>query len=105
MPPLLWMFVGGIIVTVGDIIFKFWAEQQSAYLFVAGILVYLTGTLFLIQSFRTTNIAVASMIFIIFNIIALTLVSWFYFDEKLSTLQLVGLVLALGSVALLELGK
>ena len=62
------------------------------------------GILFLAESFKYTNIAVASLIFTIFNIIILTIVSWIVFKEQLNTIQLLGLLLGLVAIGILELG-
>ncbi|MBS3092369.1 EamA family transporter, partial [Candidatus Pacearchaeota archaeon] len=62
----------------------------------------LIGLNFLAQSFKYKNIAVASVIFVIFNVVILAIVSWFYFKETLSIWQIMGIVLGLTSVILLE---
>jgi len=105
MPALLWCAVGGVILTVGDILFKFWVERPSPLLYVSGLALYLLGAVFLVQSYKSENIAVATVIFIVFNVVTLSIVSWLYFGERLSALQIGAVVLALGAIALLELGK
>jgi len=97
--------IGGIILTVGDIIFKSWVEKPHTGMYVLGLAVYLVGLMFLVQSFKFENIAVASTIFVILNITTLLLVSWFYFGEKISLLQFSGIALAFVAILLLELGK
>ena len=102
---LILLAIGGIILTVGDIIFKSWVEKPHTGMYVLGLAVYLIGLMFLVQTFKVENIAVASTIFVILNITTLLLVSWFYFDEKLSLVQLSGIALAFVAILLLELGK
>jgi multidrug transporter EmrE-like cation transporter len=100
--------IGGSLLTIGDIIFKFWVERSLPYvsfIYIGGFLVYMAGLIFLIESFKAENIAIASAIFILINIATLALVSWFYFDEKLSVLQIWGLALAIISIALMQLGR
>ena len=97
--------IGGIILTVGDIIFKSWVEKPHTGMYVLGLAVYLVGLMFLVQSFKFENIAVASTIFVILNITTLLLVSWFYFVEKISLLQFSCIALAFVAILLLELGK
>src|SRR3989338_6810274 len=70
--------IGGIILTVGDIIFKSWVEKPHTGMYVLGLAVYLVGLMFLVQSFKFENIAVASTIFVIFNITTLL-----FFKKKL----------------------
>jgi glucose uptake protein len=100
--PLALLFFGGVILTLGDIVAKQWVASNKNYLFLLVLFLYLFGLIFLVFSFKYKNIAVASLIFVIFNIITLTLVSWFYFNERLTPLELAGIVLGLVAVSLLE---
>lgn len=68
-----------------------------------GFAIYLVGLMFLAQSFKFKNIAVASTIFVIFNVVTLALVSWLYFKEELNPMQIGGMSLGIASVILLEL--
>ena len=102
---LILLAIGGIIITVGDIFFKSWVLKPQMWLYAVGLALYLIGLMFLVETFKVENIAVASTIFVILNITTLLLVSWFYFDEKLSLVQLSGIALAFVAILLLELGK
>ncbi|MFN4181307.1 MAG: SMR family transporter [Candidatus Paceibacteria bacterium] len=101
--PFILLFVGGSVLTIGDIIMKKWVSNQNWQTFLFGLLVYLIGLVFLGLSFKYKNIAVASTIFVIFNIITLLLVSWFYFKETINPLQLAGVGLGIMAIVLLEL--
>mgnify|MGYP001604770022 CR=1 FL=1 len=105
MPPLLILIFAGSILTLGDIIFKFYALSHKPLLYIYGLVLYIIGMLFLVQTFKTENIATASAIFVIANILTLSVVSWFYFNEQLSAVQIAGLLLAVCAILLLELGK
>ena len=105
MPAIVWLLLGGAILTAGDIVFKFWVEKPQQWLYAAGLAIYIVGLMFLVQSFKTQNIALASTVFVVFNVVTLALVSWFYFGEKLTPLAIAGVALALFSVGLLELNK
>ncbi len=102
--PLLLLFFGGVILTAGDIVAKQWVISNKNYLFFAVLFLYLIGLIFLIFSFKYKNIAIASLMFVIFNITTLTIFSWFYFNERLTTVEMVGIVLGLVAVSLLEYG-
>ncbi|MEI6627651.1 MAG: SMR family transporter [bacterium] len=104
MSALMWLLFGGSILTVGDIIFKFWANKSLTYLYITGLVIYVLGLMCLVQSFKSQNIAVASAIFVIVNVVTLSLVSYFYFKESLSVLQMVGIGVAFVSIMLMELG-
>ncbi len=105
---IIWLVLGGIALTIGDIIFKFWVEKTLPYLsiaYIGGLALYILGLIFLVESFKTQNIAVASAVFVLINISILAIVSWLYFGDKLSLVQILGLLLAGGAIILLELGK
>ena len=94
--------------TIGDIIFKFWVEKSLPYTsaeYIGGLGLYVIGLIFLVESFKTENIAVASAIFVLVNIVTLAIVSWLYFGDKLSLIQLIGLILAGTAIVLLEIGR
>lgn len=102
--PILILALGGIILTIGDIIMKKWVNTQSNVFYIIGIAVWIIGLLFLAESFKFKNIAVASLIFNIFNIVTLVAVSWLYFKEKLSGLELIGILLGIIAIIFLEIG-
>ena len=101
--PLILLFIGGLILTLGDILMKKWVILHQMSWYVWGLLLYFIALNFLAQSFRTENIAVASLILILVNVITLSIVNWLYFKEPLNSYQMVGMVLGLASVTLLEL--
>ncbi len=96
---------GGLILTIGDIVMKKWVTSGSRLFYIIGLTVYLAGLIFLAQSFKYKNIAVASVIFVIFNVVTLSLVSWFYFKEKLSPLELSGIALGIAAIIVMELAE
>jgi multidrug transporter EmrE-like cation transporter len=102
---LILLALGGIVLTAGDIFMKKWVVSNNIYLYIIGMIVYVVGLNFLAQSFKYKNIAVASVIFVLFNIITLSLVSYFYFKEKISGLEMLGMCLGLASIVLLELAE
>lgn len=95
--------IGGIILTLGDIFMKKWVSTKSYVFYFIGLAIYLVGLNFLAQSFKFKNIAVASVIFVIFNVVTLSIVSWFYFKETLSTMQIIGIILGITAIIFLEL--
>lgn len=99
------LFAGGVVLTFGDLIMKKWVDTGNRNLYLFGLTIYFLGLNFLAQSFKYKNIAVASIIFVIFNVITLLLVSWIVYKEKLTTFQILGVTLGLISVAILELSE
>lgn len=96
------LLLGGILLTVGDILMKNWTNSSKIWFYVIGMIFWILGLVFLAMSFKYKNIAVASIIFVLFNIITLALFSWLYFNEKLTALQMIGILLGLASVIILE---
>ncbi len=101
--PFILLFIGGSVLTIGDIVMKKWIVNNNVFLFIIGLIIYLIGLIFLAYSFKYKNIAVASTIFVIFNVITLTIVSWFYFKETLTPFQIIGIILGISSIIFLEI--
>ena len=97
------LLIGGIILTVGDILMKKWVNTNNYIFYIVGLIIYLIGLNFLAQSFKFKNIAVASVIFVIFNVVTLSIVSWLYFKETLSMLQIIGMVVGIAAIVILEI--
>jgi len=63
--PILLLFIGGVILTAGDLVMKKWVISPNLYLYISGLLIYLVGMMFLVKTYKYENIAVASLIFVI----------------------------------------
>lgn len=100
---LILVLIGGLILTVGDVLMKQWSINNNWLTFSIGLLIWTIGLVFLAFSFKTKNIAVASLIFSLSNVIFLTLLSWLYYKEPLTTYQIIGIFLGSGSIIFLEL--
>ncbi len=100
---LILVLIGGIILTAGDVLMKKWVGTNNYLFYVLGMLIYIIGLNFLVQSYKYKNIAVASLILVLFNVITLSIFSWLYFKETLSIAQIIGIILGLISVTVLEL--
>ena len=59
----------------------------------------------MVQLFKVENLAVANAIWAGLAIVGMTAISWLYFGEKLSPIQIVGMVLVIGGIVLLELPR
>ena len=103
MNPLVLLVIGGVTFTLGDLCMKKWIISDSNSFYILGIIIYLVGDNFLALSFKSKEIAVASVIFIVFNVVTLTIAGWFLFDEQLSAIKIFGMLLALAAVLVLEL--
>lgn len=99
---LLVLLVGGGLLTVGDVVFKYYALNPRISLYAIGLLIYLAGLVCLVESYKYSNIAVASAIFVMSNIVMLAIISWILFKEPLSPAQFVGIALSLAAIGILE---
>jgi multidrug transporter EmrE-like cation transporter len=82
---------------------KKWVESDNLSAFWLGMLIYMVAMALLADSFKQKNMAVASMIFVVFNIVKLAIAGHILFHEKLSLQQLIGISIGFVSIAILEL--
>lgn len=101
---LILLAVGGLFLTAGDLFMKKWVVSNNTWLFIVGLFVWLIGNCFLAFSFKYKNIAVATIIFVLINIITLLIFSYLYFKEKLGIFEIAGVVLGIVAIIMLELG-
>lgn len=83
---------------------KKWSVDGGSWLYAAGMALYLLGLNLLAFSFRYKDIAVASTLLIIFNILSLTAAGVFLFDETLSASKVTGLLLFTIAILCFEAG-
>jgi multidrug transporter EmrE-like cation transporter len=92
----------GLFYTAGDVAMKKWIDHPSIAPYLIGAALYIIGMNFLAFSYKYRNIAVATALCVIVNILTLTVVSWFLFKEPLSIKQMTGIALSIGAVIFLE---
>jgi len=102
MIPYVLMILCGAAYTVGDIAMKKWIMHPSLWPYLVGALMYLIGMNFLAFSYLYRNIAVATAVCVIINIVSLTIISWVFFKEPLTVRQLAGIAVSMIAVLLLE---
>ncbi|MFA5750642.1 MAG: hypothetical protein WC895_05535 [Candidatus Shapirobacteria bacterium] len=100
---LLLTLLGGIILTLGDIAMKEWVSSSKTFFFIIGLLVYLIALCLLAFSYKFEDIAVASILLVLFNVVSLLLANQFLFHKPTTSLHIVGIVIALIAVCVLEL--
>lgn len=100
--PLLLLVLGGTFITIGDIWMKKWSLEEGAVFYVFAMISYVIGLALFAMTLRSQNLAIASLILVTANNITLILVSYFYFKDKFTLLQVVGIILSLIAVVLLE---
>lgn len=103
--PLILVISAGVILTIGDIILKEWVGTTYKTFYWLGIALYLVSMNLLAHSYKYEDIAVASMVMVIFNVLTLTLVGYFIFKENITPYEISGIVLGIIALILLEFGK
>lgn len=99
---IIYIMAGAIFDTFGDILMKTWVINSSKANFIFGMVFYLIGLSFLAYSFTFKKIVVASVIFLILNVVLLSLVNWLYFSESLNSKELLAIAFGLIAVVLFE---
>ncbi len=103
MKTLLILFLGGIIITVGDLASGEWVKTNKKYFYALAFVFYIIGLNFLIYGYKFEEIAVASMTLEIFNVTTLTIAGRFLFKENISRLEIIGIIIGLIAVVILEI--
>lgn len=98
----LYVIFGSLALTLGDLFMKTWVDKNSYGNFSIGFACYIIGMLFLAFSFKYKNIAIASMMLVLFNIITLLIVSWFLLKEPISIKEGIGIMLGITAIIILE---
>jgi multidrug transporter EmrE-like cation transporter len=96
------MIACGVFLTAGDILMKIWVEGRQTRYYITGLILYIVGVNFLAFSYLYRNIAVATTLTNIFNILILTAVSWFWFKDKLTIQEMIGIAFAIVAIIILE---
>ena len=99
-----WVISGASIWTVGDIFIKQWVESDKLHLLVIGILIWIAGLLCLAESFKYKNMVIAGVLMVVVNAIMLAIVSWVFYKEQLTVLQIAGVIVGMVGLYLLEVG-
>ena len=86
----------------GDLLFKRWVVEGQASSLLWGLAIYMVGVVLWAASLHFGPLAKAAVVFAVANILALSLSGLVLFDERLGIGQMVGIGLAVLSVAVLE---
>ncbi len=97
------LFAGAVFLTAGDLFMKTWTGNGKSWFFAIGLILYLVADSALGISFKSKNIALASVIMITINVILLLAVSWFYYKEKIGLYGFIGIILGVLAVLFMEL--
>ena len=86
-----------------DIFFKKWATGGRTSLIIAGLVIYALSTGAWAYALKHEQLSKAIVAFTIINLVAAVVAGIIFFDERLTTIQWIGIGLGVVSVFLLEL--
>ncbi len=107
---LIFLFVG-ILLALGDFLMKYWSEkngdffQTHAVWYYFAIVLYVVGLSIYGYRLRFVDFAAASYSILLFNMIVVAIAGYAFFGDKLSLLELAGIILGILSVAAFSLSK
>jgi multidrug transporter EmrE-like cation transporter len=83
---------------------KSWALAPSAWRLVLVLALYTAGNLIMLRLIRDFGMGVALSLSAVIQLVAVNIVAFAYFGERVDALQAVGIVVAILAVALITLG-
>ncbi len=101
---ILLIFIAGLLLTVGDLILRSWVGNPDVWrLYVFGVIFYFIALNFLARSYRFENIAIASVIMEVFNMVTYLAISYWKYGDTISRLEVVWLLLGIAAITCFEL--
>ncbi len=98
------LLIAGILLTVGDLVLNAWVDSGNSWkLYTIGIVFYFLALNFLARSYKFENIAVASVIMEIFNLVTYLAVSYWKFGETISRLEILWIIFGILAITCFEL--
>ncbi|MAF50812.1 MAG: hypothetical protein CMH64_01850 [Nanoarchaeota archaeon] len=93
----------GIFVTFGDLVLAQWARENHLPFLFLGLFLNLIGIVFYANTLKLESIGIATAIFLGINILAVSLGSYFVFNETISLKNTLGMGLIVLSILMIEL--
>jgi len=101
---LILVIIGAAIEVFADIFFKIWSDGKGGnYLIVTGVILYLIGTGCWVTSLKYETFTRSGVVFLLLNIILLSLTGLFFFKEDISTINKIGIILGIVSIIMVEM--
>lgn len=96
------LLVAVVLEVGGDVFFKLWADGDRRLMLILGFALYAAGSLFWAYSLKYHELSKAGTVFMVLNIVAIALIGTLAFKEKLSWMNIVGIVLGVAGIVLIE---
>ena len=101
---LILIIIGATIEVFADIFFKLWNDNKGEnYLIFAGMFLYSIGTGCWVLSLRYESFTKSGVIFLLLNIILISLAGVFFFKEDISTINKIGIIVGVISIIMVEI--
>lgn len=97
----------GLVGAIGDGFLNYWAKggQQSRGSFVLGILAWNVALVLFARLLTASALPRAVILFLVANAVSVSLISAFYFRERVGILQWVGMAIALAGIVVMEVRR
>ncbi|MFH1375782.1 MAG: EamA family transporter [Patescibacteria group bacterium] len=95
------IFAATTLFVIGNFLFKSWALRDKLWLLLLGIALFAIGNAIRAFAIKQTSLSVVIPLVLLVNMVAGLLIAYFYFHEKLSTVQYVGVAFAIVSIILI----
>ncbi|RPI79111.1 MAG: hypothetical protein EHM45_04130 [Desulfobacteraceae bacterium] len=96
------IITGVLLEAIGDVVLKKWAMVHHNLLLIGGLFIYFIGAIFWAFSLKYELLSKSISIFTILNLIVVALLGVFLFQEKLTLVNKLGILLGIVSVILIE---
>lgn len=96
------ILIAGLFLTLGDVFMQKWIDTNSYWYYFIGMVIYVLALGGLAFSFKYKSIVIASILYILVNIISLILVNQLFFGKSMTISEYIGIGFALISVVFLE---
>jgi multidrug transporter EmrE-like cation transporter len=97
------MALSGATITIGDLFSGKWVKTDKKLFYALAFLFYIIGSIFLIYTYKSEDIVIATMVVEIINLVTLTLAGRFIFKENISKMEIIGIAIGLVALVILEL--
>lgn len=97
------ILIGASIEVFADIFFKMWSDKGGNHLIIVGMILYLIGTGCWVASLKYETFTKSGVIFLLLNIILLSLTGLFFFKDDLSIINKAGILLGIASIIMVEM--
>lgn len=102
LPLLVLIILSGLSLVIGDLFAKYWSIDKHNYQFIAAIICYILYGIFFLPTLLKEDLVVSALAVILVNIIGFIFIGLAIFQESLTPVQIIGLILGIISIILLE---